>query len=85
MSWNSSIVSPPDGNMRDYCSQLQRLIDRNDKVSLPGHGPVLRDPGPYVKRLLANRMRRESEILAHLSSTSDSLQNIISGGHAPLT
>lgn len=76
MSWKSSIVSPPDGNMRDYCTQLQRLIDRNDKVSLPGHGPVLRDPGPYVKRLLANRMRRESEILAYLSSTSDSLQNI---------
>jgi glyoxylase-like metal-dependent hydrolase (beta-lactamase superfamily II) len=76
MSWNSSIVSPPDGNMRDYCAQLQRLIERDDKICLPGHGPELRDLRPYAQRLLANRMRREAEILAHLSNTSDSLQNI---------
>jgi len=76
MSWNSSIVSPPDGNMRDYCTQLQRLIDRDDKICLPGHGPVLRDPRPYIQRLLGNRMRREAEILAHLSKTPDTIQNI---------
>lgn len=76
MSWNSSIVSPPDGDMRDYCEQLQRLIERDDRICLPGHGPVLRDPRPYAKRLLANRMRREAEILAYLSKTPDTLQNI---------
>lgn len=76
MSWNSSIVSPPDGNMRDYCTQLSRLIDRNDRVYLPGHGPAITDPRPYVERLLANRMRREAEILAHLSNTADSIPQI---------
>ncbi|MGF6862786.1 glyoxylase-like metal-dependent hydrolase (beta-lactamase superfamily II) [Rhodobacteraceae bacterium MBR-64] len=76
MSWNSSIVSPPDGNMRDYCQQLQRLIERDDRVCLPGHGPALHDPRPYAKRLLSNRMRREVEILAYLSNTTATLQNI---------
>lgn len=76
MSWNSSIVSPPDGNMHDYCAQLQRLIERDDKICLPGHGPVLRDPQPYAERLLANRMRREAEILAHLRNTPDTVKNI---------
>ena len=76
MSWNSSIVSPPDGNMRDYCTQLSRLIDRDDKVYLPGHGPAITDLRPYVERLLANRMRREAEILAHLSNTADSIPQI---------
>lgn len=76
MSWNSSIVSPPDGNMHDYCAQLQRLIERDDRIYCPGHGPILRDPQPYVKRLLSNRMRREAEILAHLSNTPGSVQNI---------
>jgi len=76
MSWNSSIVSPPDGNMRDYCEQLQRLIERDDRICLPGHGPAIQDPRPYVKRLLANRMRREAEILAYISNTPDTLQNI---------
>jgi len=78
MSWNSSIVSPPDGNMRDYCAQLQRLIGRDDKCYLPGHGPVLQYPKPYVERLLSNRIRRESEILAHVSTKPDTISNIAS-------
>ncbi|MCL7466674.1 hypothetical protein MXB90_16695 [Phaeovulum sp. NW3] len=76
MSWNSSIVSPPDGNMRDYCAQFRRLIDRNDRVYLPGRGPAITDPRPYAERLLANRIRREAEILAHLSNTADSIWQI---------
>ncbi len=76
MSWNSSIVSPPDGNMRDYCEQLQRLIERNDKVYLPGHGPSLYSPRDYVKRLLANRMRREAEIVEHILKTPDTIEGI---------
>ncbi|MGC8203894.1 MBL fold metallo-hydrolase [Aliiroseovarius sp. PTFE2010] len=76
MSWNSSIVSLPDGDMRDYCDQLERLIARDDEIYLPGHGPVLRDPQPYAQRLLGNRMRREAEILAHLSKTPDTIKNI---------
>ena len=75
MSWNSSIVSPPDGNMHDYCAQLKRLIERDDKICLPGHGPVLPHPQPYAKKLLANRMRREAEILAHLADTPDTVKN----------
>lgn len=59
MSWNSSIGNPPDGNMRAYCDQLQRLIERDDKTYLPGHGPLLNNPKPYVSRLITNRMRRE--------------------------
>jgi glyoxylase-like metal-dependent hydrolase (beta-lactamase superfamily II) len=76
MSWNSSVVSPPDGDMRDYCAQLQRLIERDDNICLPGHGPALHDPKDYIKRLLGNRMRRETEILAYLTHTPDTLQNI---------
>lgn len=75
MSWNSSIVSPPDGNMHDYCAHLKRLIERDDKICLPGHGPVLPHPQPYAKKLLANRMRREAEILEHLADTPDTVKN----------
>lgn len=76
MSWNSSLVSPPDGNMRDYCGQLQRLVDRDDRIYLPGHGPMLQEPKPYVERLLANRMQREKQILAHISSKPDTVGGI---------
>jgi len=76
MSWNSSIVNPPDGNMSDYCAQLSRLLDRSDKAYLPGHGPRLDEPKAYVQRLYENRMRRETEILAHLSRKPDTIINI---------
>lgn len=63
MTWNSSIVVLPDGDMADYCVQLQRMIDRDDGLYLPGHGPPLAHPIPYVSRLLRHRQKREEEIL----------------------
>ncbi len=63
MTWNSSIVSPPDGNMTDYFRQLQRLVDRDDELCLPGHGPPLSKPAPYVAQLLEHRRHREQRIL----------------------
>lgn len=66
MSWNSSIVAPPDGNMAAYCAQLERLLRRSDTLYLPGHGPPLSDPLPYTKRLLENRERREQAIISAL-------------------
>lgn len=80
MTWSSSMVGPPDGNMSDYCEQLTRLIDRRDSTYLPGHGPPLDDPVPYVERLLANRVRREGEILrqvARAPETSESLAKML--------
>ena len=76
MAWNSSIVNPPDGNMSDYVAQLSRLIAREDATYLPGHGPRLDDPKPYVRRLLGNRERRETEILTHLAQSPDTVEGI---------
>jgi glyoxylase-like metal-dependent hydrolase (beta-lactamase superfamily II) len=41
MSWSTSVVSPPGGNMSDYFNSLRLLLDRTDDVFLPGHGPPL--------------------------------------------
>lgn len=67
MTWNSSIVAPPDGDMGSYCVQLQRLLSRDDKLYLPGHGPPLRNPLPYTQQLLRHRMTRENAIIQALS------------------
>jgi len=70
MSWSSSVVSPPLGDMRAYFASLERLLARNDALYLPGHGPPLPDPLPFVRDLLAHRMTREASILAELSTTA---------------
>ncbi len=57
MTWNSSIVMLPDGNMAAYCDQLERLIADNDRLYLPDHGPPMADPIPYTRHLLSRRLR----------------------------
>ena len=69
MSWSSSVVSPPQGNMAHYFASLERLLDRSDTLYLPGHGPPLPDPRPFVQDLLAHRMSREAAIVAALGPT----------------
>jgi glyoxylase-like metal-dependent hydrolase (beta-lactamase superfamily II) len=64
MSWNSSIVSPPDGNMAAFFGSLERLLRRDDRIFLPGHGPPLPDPRPLVRDLLRRRQMREAAILS---------------------
>jgi glyoxylase-like metal-dependent hydrolase (beta-lactamase superfamily II) len=67
MSWSSSIVSPPDGDMAAYYRSLTLLLNRDDDVFLPGHGPQLAQPRVLTAELLAHREKREKAVLAALS------------------
>ncbi|MBK1658735.1 MBL fold metallo-hydrolase [Paracraurococcus ruber] len=66
MSWSTSVVSPPDGDMTDYMRSLERVMARDDQVLLPGHGPPIRDPKPFLAGLHAHREEREAKVLAAL-------------------
>ena len=44
MGWSTSIVSPPDGDMKSYMASLRRLLERNDTVYWPTHGPAITRP-----------------------------------------
>ena len=68
MGWSSSIVSPPGGDMAAYIASLQRLLARAETTYLPGHGPALTDPHPYVQALVDHRTAREVGIAAALQS-----------------
>lgn len=68
MGWSTSVVSPPDGDMTDYMASLDRLIARDDAVLLPGHGPAIRDPQPFLQALRAHRLEREAKVLAALTA-----------------
>lgn len=67
MSWSTSIVSPPHGNMADYFASLRLLLKRPDTMYLPGHGPPIPDPHPFARALLSHRSLRESAIATALS------------------
>jgi glyoxylase-like metal-dependent hydrolase (beta-lactamase superfamily II) len=68
MGWSTSVVSPPDGDMTEYMASLDRLIARDDALLLPGHGPAISDPKPFMQALRAHRLEREAKVLEALTS-----------------
>lgn len=76
MSWSSSIVNPPDGDMKAYYESLQRLLDRSEQLYLPGHGPVLERPRDLVREMMAHRQRREAAILEALRAEPSSVTDL---------
>ncbi len=66
MSWSTTVVSPPDGDMADYMRSLGRLSGLAHRLYLPGHGPPLPEPAAFVAALAAHRLEREAKVLAAL-------------------
>ncbi|MCW1408490.1 MBL fold metallo-hydrolase [Rhizobium sp. 1AS11] len=68
MAWSTSIVAPPDGSMADYMASLDRLIEREDRLLLPGHGGPVTQPAGFLRALKAHRLRREQAVLARVQA-----------------
>ncbi len=67
MSWSTSIVSSPDGDMGAYMDSLRLLQERQDTLYLGGHGPPLPQPAKLVRAMLLHRVSREMSVLGALS------------------
>ncbi len=63
MGWSTSIISPPDGDMGAYITSLERLLERDDAVYWPTHGPCIDDPKPHVRAFVEHRLARERQIM----------------------
>lgn len=87
MSWNTTVVSPPDGDMRAYMESLARLRAREgrDRMYLPGHGPALPDPMPFLDALATHRRKREAGVIAALrEAPGASAQGLVGPVYGPL-
>lgn len=77
MGWSTSIVAPPDGNMRDYMQSLNKLLDRPEEIYLPGHGGKIEDARVYADQLKHHRLNRETAILTHLAGADSTIPEIV--------
>jgi glyoxylase-like metal-dependent hydrolase (beta-lactamase superfamily II) len=66
MGWSTTVVAPPDGDMRAYIDSLRRVAGRDDAVLLPTHGAPVSAPRPLVAALVAHRLEREAQVLAEV-------------------
>ena len=67
MGWSTTIVSPPDGDMKRYMESLDKLTHRDEKLYWPTHGPAIQRPQDHVRGLIGHRENREAQITACLA------------------
>ncbi len=77
MGWNTTVVSPPDGNMADYMASLERCLARDDRTYWPAHGPEIAEPGPFVRAYRTHRRMRETEILRCIEAGIDTIPAMV--------
>lgn len=77
MGWNTTIVSPPDGNMREYLASLRVCLTRDERLYLPGHGPEIAKPRPFVRAYLNHRLMREGEIARCLREGLETIPDMV--------
>ena len=72
----SVFIAPDPGALVAYLDGLRRLKERRPQVLLPGHGPVVGDPGAKLDEYIAHRLERERRLeaaLEHGKRTVDEL------------
>jgi glyoxylase-like metal-dependent hydrolase (beta-lactamase superfamily II) len=77
MSWNTSVIAPPEGNMAAYMRSLDKLTGRSDELFLPGHGEALEQPGRVVRAFIVHRQMRETAILEAIRNGADTIPRIV--------
>jgi glyoxylase-like metal-dependent hydrolase (beta-lactamase superfamily II) len=85
----STVIARPDGGLADYLATLHRLrsliVERQLRVVLPGHGPVVRDPAAKLDAYLQHREERLEQVRVALtaSDTVDEVLQAVYGDVAP--
>lgn len=77
MAWATSIVAPPDGAMADYMASLDKLLARDDRLYLPGHGGPVIEPGSFVRALKAHRKMRERAVIERLRAGDRTIPEMV--------
>ncbi len=66
MGWATTVISPPDGDMRDYLASLKKVLDLAPEKLAPTHGPWVENPARFVRGIITHRRMREGQIIRRL-------------------
>jgi glyoxylase-like metal-dependent hydrolase (beta-lactamase superfamily II) len=79
LSTGTTVIAPPDGDMRAYFATLRRLRALQATVIFPGHGPPIHDPDAVIAQYLAHRELRERQVLAALTAAPARPEDLVPG------
>ncbi|MDO8362129.1 MAG: MBL fold metallo-hydrolase [Actinomycetota bacterium] len=64
MGWSTTVITPPDGDMRAYFASLQKVKALDPAVLWPTHGAPVTDAQPFIDAFVQHRLDREAQVLA---------------------
>lgn len=76
LGYGTAVIHPPDGNMTDYLTSLERLLGFDISLILPGHGPMIGKPEAKIREYIKHRMEREQQVLTALRSGLQTIGDI---------
>jgi glyoxylase-like metal-dependent hydrolase (beta-lactamase superfamily II) len=68
MGWSTTVISPPDGNMRQYFASLDKIRARGFSTLWPTHGPPVTDVAPFIDAYATHRRAREAAIVERMKA-----------------
>ena len=72
MGWSTSIIAPPDGNLNQYMTSLERLLDLGDSGDIdilhPGHGESIKPPLDRIREIHRHRQQRTDQALEAIAA-----------------
>jgi glyoxylase-like metal-dependent hydrolase (beta-lactamase superfamily II) len=77
MGWSTTVIGPPDGDMRAYFESLRTVQRRDDQVFWPTHGAPVTDTRPFLEAFVAHRLDREAQVLAAVRSGQTSIAAMV--------
>lgn len=77
MAWATTIVAPPDGSMADYMASLEKMMERDDRIYLPGHGGPVNDPAAFLRGLRTHRRMRERAVMARIKAGDRTIPEMV--------
>jgi glyoxylase-like metal-dependent hydrolase (beta-lactamase superfamily II) len=77
MGWSTTVVSPPDGDMRAYIDSLHKVMARDDASLWPTHGAPVLSPRPFLQAFLDHRLEREAQVLAAVRSGVSDIEAMV--------
>ena len=77
MGWSTTVVSPPDGDMRAYIDSLRKVMARDDLSLWPTHGAPVMSPKPFLQAFLEHRLEREAQVIAAVRSGQSDIEGMV--------
>ena len=77
MGWSTSVIGPPDGELGAYLDSLRLLLERDDLVYWPTHGPPITHPHALVRAFLVHRQERTQQVLDRLAKGPATIAELV--------